>query len=207
MLALLKIAFLAWLRTTVIVIQFRTASIILYLCCQAQKWRGLGWWIRNEKKNNSSLILSDFLEEWKWCGWWIAGSTLDYTTFASAARAAFSWSGTPSIPVIDATSIYLVILASWIRTTFWCNTITINCAILGSVIGGSGDQRRKWEEMEEREGERKVLLLFAKWSKRTIEMQEVYISPLKKPGLRHLSRLSKKSNIRFKRIWFWMKLG
>ena len=37
-----------------------------------------------------------------------------------------------------------------------------------------------------------VLLLFAKWSKRTKEMQEVYILPLKKPGLRHLSRLSKK---------------
>ena len=29
-------------------------------------------------------------------------------------------------------------------------------------------------------------------SKRTIEMLEVYILPLKKPGLRHLSRLSKK---------------
>ena len=42
------------------------------------------------------------------------------------------------------------------------------------------------------EGERKVLLLFAKWSKRTIEMQEVCILPLKKPGSRHLSRLSKK---------------
>ena len=73
---------------------------------------------------------------------------------------------------------------------------TINCAILGSGIGG--DPRRKWEEMgeqereREREGERKVLLLFAKWSKRTIEMQEVYILPLKKPGLRHLLRLSKK---------------
>ena len=54
-----------------------------------------------------------------------------------------------------------------------------------------------------REGEREkflnVLPLFAKGSKRTIEMLEVYILPLKKPGLRHLSRLSKKSNIRFKR--------
>ena len=37
---------------------------------------------------------------------------------------------------------------------------TINCAILGSGIGGSGDPRRKLEEMGERE--RKVLLLFAK---------------------------------------------
>ena len=59
-----------------------------------------------------------------------------------------------------------------------------------------------------REGEREmgkervcwnVLFMFAKWSKRSIEMQEVYILPLKKPGKRHLSRLSKKSNIRFKR--------
>ena len=31
---------------------------------------------------------------------------------------------------------------------------TINCAILGSGIGGSGDPRRKWEEMGERERER-----------------------------------------------------
>ena len=50
--------------------------------------------------------------------------------------------------------------------------------------GGNG---RKWE----RGRERKVLLLFAKLSKRTIEMQEVYILPLKKPGLRDLLRLSK----------------
>ena len=35
--------------------------------------------------------------------------------------------------------------------------------------------------------------------RKTIEMQEVYIVPLKKPGLQHLSRLSKKSNIRFNR--------
>ena len=80
---------------------------------------------------------------------------------------------------------------------------TFNCGILVSLIGGSGDPRRKWEEMGERERERerergrerecwKVLLLFAKWSKRTIEMQEVYLSSLKKPGLRHLLRLSKK---------------
>ena len=32
-----------------------------------------------------------------------------------------------------------------------------------------------------------------------MEMQEVYILPLKKPGLQHLSRLSKKSNIRILR--------
>ena len=86
MLALLKIAFLAWLLTTVIVIQFPTASIILYLCCQVPK---MAWtWLVDQQKNisiNSSLILSDYLEDWKWCGWWIAGSTLDYTTFASAA--------------------------------------------------------------------------------------------------------------------------
>ena len=37
---------------------------------------------------------------------------------------------------------------------------------------------------------RLVLLLFAKWFKRTREMQEVYML-LKKPGLRNLSRLSK----------------
>ena len=88
-LALLKVAFLAWLLTTLTVIQFPTAFIILCLCCQVkhQKWCGLGLWISNEKKNisiSSSLILSDYLEDWKWCGWWIAGSTLDYTTFASS---------------------------------------------------------------------------------------------------------------------------
>ena len=31
----------------------------------------------------------------------------------------------------------------------------INCAILESGIGGSGDPRRKWEEMGEQERERK----------------------------------------------------
>ena len=70
---------------------------------------------------------------------------------------------------------------------------TINCASLLAGLGGSGNPRRKWEEMGEREmergsergGERKVLFLFAKWSKRTIEMQEVYMLPLKKPCLRH----------------------
>ena len=75
---------------------------------------------------------------------------------------------------------------------------TLNCGIMVSRIGGSGDLRRKWESERgrerksdrEREGKRKVLLLFAKLSKRTIEMQEVYILPLKKPN---------KSNIRFKR--------
>ena len=50
---------------------------------------------------------------------------------------------------------------------------TINCVILGSGIGGSGDLRRKWES--ERGRYHYILLLFAKWSKRTIEMQEVYI--------------------------------
>ena len=56
---------------------------------------------------------------------------------------------------------------------------TINCAILRSGMGRSGDPRRNWEGMGERERGRE----------RTIEMQEVYILPLKKPGLRHLSRL------------------
>ena len=31
---------------------------------------------------------------------------------------------------------------------------TFNCGILVSLIGGSGDPRRKWEEMGERERER-----------------------------------------------------
>ena len=35
---------------------------------------------------------------------------------------------------------------------------TINCAILESGIGGSGDPRRKWEEMGERERERESVL-------------------------------------------------
>ena len=35
---------------------------------------------------------------------------------------------------------------------------TINCAILGSGIRGSGDPRRKWEEMGERERERESVL-------------------------------------------------
>ena len=43
-----------------------------------------------------------------------------------------------------------------------------NCGILVSGIGGSGDPRRKWEEMESERGrerekrKREVLLLFAK---------------------------------------------
>ena len=48
---------------------------------------------------------------------------------------------------------------------------TSNCASLLAGLGGCGDPRRKWEEIGERERERKVLLLFAKWSKRTIEVQ------------------------------------
>ena len=43
---------------------------------------------------------------------------------------------------------------------------TFNCGILVSWVGGSGDPRRKWEEMGERATERekflKVLLMFAK---------------------------------------------
>ena len=43
---------------------------------------------------------------------------------------------------------------------------TINCAILESGIGGSGDPKKKWEEMGEREREnereRSVMFLFAK---------------------------------------------
>ena len=42
---------------------------------------------------------------------------------------------------------------------------TFNCGNLVSGVGGSGDPRRKWES-------EKVLLLFAKRSKRTIEMHE-----------------------------------
>ena len=64
-----------------------------------------------------------------------------------------------------------------------CQQGTFICAVLKSGIGGSGDPRRMWEEMGERERERerkcwKVLLLFAKWSKRAIKMQKVYILPL-----------------------------
>ena len=83
---------------------------------------------------------------------------------------------------------------------YWRDQSTISCATLESGIGWSGDPRRKWESERGREKKkRKVLLLFAKWSKRTMEMQKVYILPLWKPGLRHLSRLSKKSNICFKK--------
>ena len=43
---------------------------------------------------------------------------------------------------------------------------TIKCGILVAQVGGSGDPRRKWEEMGERATERekflKVLLMFAK---------------------------------------------
>ena len=88
--------------------------------------------------------------------------------------------------VSESTQKYHLYVSSYKQGTF-------NCAILESEIGGSGDPRWNWES----ERGRKVLLLFAKWSKRTIEMQEVYILPLKKPGLWHLSRLSKKSNISF----------
>ena len=82
-------------------------------------------------------------------------------------------------------------IANLVITNTRPNQGTFNFGILVSRVGGSGDPRRKWEEMggQERarereggrEGGRKVLLLFAKWSKRTIEMQEVYILPLKKP--------------------------
>ena len=43
---------------------------------------------------------------------------------------------------------------------------TINCGIL---VAGVGDPRKKWESKRGRERQ-KVLLLFAKWSRRTIEM-------------------------------------
>ena len=43
---------------------------------------------------------------------------------------------------------------------------TVNCGILVARVGGSGDPRRKWEEMGERERESerggKVFILFAK---------------------------------------------
>ena len=90
--------------------------------------------------------------------------------------------------VSESTQKYHLYVSSYKQGTF-------NCAIPESEIGGSGDPRWNWES----ERGRKVLLLFAKWSKRTIERQEVYILPLKKPGLRHLSRLSKKLTIRLKK--------
>ena len=158
MLTFLENAFLAWLLTTVGVIQFSTASIILNLCCQAPKmvWT---WSVDQRWEEKHQHQQQPYFE---WLSWglkvvWLVNSRVYvglHDFCIERPGLALSWGGTPSIPVIDATSIYLVILASWIRTTFWCNTITINCAILGSGIGGSGDQRRKWEEMEERERER-----------------------------------------------------
>ena len=73
--------------------------------------------------------------------------------------------------------------------------------------------RRKWKPKEEmggngsaseRERERERVLKSVAFVckmiyERTIEMQEVYILPLKKPSLQHLLRLSKKTNLRFKR--------
>ena len=73
------------------------------------------------------------------------------------------------------------------------SVLTFNCGILVAGVGGVETQGGNGRVRQ------KVLLLFSKWSKRTIEMQEVYILLLKKPGFRHLSRLSKKSNIRFRR--------
>ena len=86
---------------------------------------------------------------------------------------------------------------------------TINCAILGPGIGRSGDPRRKWKEMGEQERERQIYH-FEKCSfclqndlkdkkKNDRNARSVYILPLQKPVLRHLSRLSKKSYIRFMR--------
>ena len=57
--------------------------------------------------------------------------------------------------------VHIAVVASKILLSF--SQGTINCTILGSGIGGSGDPRRKWESEREREREkRKVLLLFAK---------------------------------------------
>ena len=53
-------------------------------------------------------------------------------------------------------------------------------------MGGNGRARYGERERERERGrEKEVLFLFAYGSKRTIEMQEVYILPLKKPGLQH----------------------
>ena len=78
---------------------------------------------------------------------------------------------------------------------------TFNCVILVSRIGGSGDPRRKWGEMGKRERERtrererkrkeKCCFCLQNDLEELYKLQEVYILPLKKLGLRHLSRLSK----------------
>ena len=48
---------------------------------------------------------------------------------------------------------------------------------------------------------------FRGWNKRNIYCGYFRLQTLLKPGLRHFSRLSKKSNIRFKRKEFWLKSG
>ena len=40
---------------------------------------------------------------------------------------------------------------------------SINCGILVAGVGGSGDPRRKWEEMREREREKKRVRKSKKW--------------------------------------------
>ena len=45
-------------------------------------------------------------------------------------------------------------LPVWIEHGFPLIQGTFNCGILVFWVGGSGDQRRKWEEMGERERER-----------------------------------------------------
>ena len=40
----------------------------------------------------------------------------------------------------------------------WRGQGTFNCGILVSWVGGSGDPRKKWEEMGERERERESVL-------------------------------------------------
>ena len=69
---------------------------------------------------------------------------------------------------------------------------------LGSEeVETQGGNWRNWESERGRESVEKCCFCLQNDLKKNIVLQEVYILPLKKPGLRHLSQLSKKSNIRF----------
>ena len=78
---------------------------------------------------------------------------------------------------------------------------TSNCDILVAREGGSGDPRRKWKEIAERERDKKCCFCLQNDLKEPKKCKKcTYILPLKKPGSRHL--LQKKSNLRFKRKKF-----
>ena len=64
---------------------------------------------------------------------------------------------------------------------------------------GGIERAREGERKREKESVEKCCFCMQNDLKRTIEMQQVYVLPLKKPGLGHLLRLPNKSNIRFKR--------